>query len=371
LNRLYKHIVNLLVLIPFPNALFGLENNVPTLAHLSFLTLFMVLLTGMRLSSIKVKTGLFVIYLLTFGILVLNMNTLFTFTFSVRILFAITAGWFLYVWNLNTGESELTNLLKKILYVVGITSIIIHVMNPPPDGRLVSLFDVHTGKYFFFAIIIILTHQVLRYNRRSDYIALSFGFLMLSLSMQRGILATTIVFFVLTFREKLFKKLTWIALVIVIAYQLGVFDPLINRLFYAIPASGSLRDMVANINSSGRLEFWSYLWENEEITFFGKGLGYSIELGKKQFPGLNLVHNDFLWILIDAGIAGLSIFLYILYYVYKRASRLESWTLQRVYVSLILSILFVMAVDNVLLHIYIYFPLLFAYFTLQSKRLST
>ena len=153
-------------------------------------------------------------------------------------------------------------------------------------------------------------------------------------------------------------------LVLVISYQMGVFDPLIDRLFYRTPASGNFREIMANINSSGRLEFWTYLLQEEEIKFFGNGLGYTIKIGKKRFAGLNLVHNDFLWVLYDLGIFGLATVILMLYYMYKKASAQEDRLLRRAFVSLMMGIPLVMLVDNFMLHIYIYFPLLFAYFTL-------
>ncbi len=369
LNKLYRNIINFLIIAPFPNALFGLSNNILPLAYLSFLIVFMLLLLGSHFAHMKIKTGLLLIYILIFCILTFNLTQQFALTFSVRILFAITAGWFLFAWNSSANEVQFARMLKATLYVIGAISLVIFVIHPPEDGRLTSLFDVHTSKYFFFVFVVIFTHRVLRNNRTGDYVALVFSFLLLTLSLQRGILMTAIAFLLLTFREKVFRKLTWVILAIIAAFAMGVFDPLINRLFYKGYSGGSFRDMLSNINSSGRLEFWSYLWNNEKISFFGNGLGYAIDIGKERFVGLNLVHNDFLWILIDIGIFGFASLILIFFYLLRSVGRIEDKILKRVYFSLLLSILLVMFVDNFIIHIYVYFPLLFAYLKLQENYL--
>ncbi len=370
MNKLYKNIVNFLVIVPFPNSIFGQSDNILTLAYLSFLLSLMLLLMGHRLVQVKMKIGLILLYLVIFSIFFLNITSLFAFTFYLRIVFAFTAGWFLFLWNSSSSEKELLHWFKLILYTIGVLSFFVFLIAPPEDGRIISLFDVHTSKYFFYAFVIIFTHQVLTHNRTSDYVALGFAFFLLSLSLQRGILLSTMLFLFLAFRERVFKMFTWIGLLIIACFQAGLFDPLLKRLFYETPTSGNVSDIVSKINSSGRLEFWTYLWENEKITFLGNGLGHSIEIGKALFPGLNLVHNDFLWLLIDVGIFGLAVFLFTFYYMYRRVGKQKERILKRVYLSVLFSIPLVMFVDNVTFHLYVYFPLLFGYFVFFSKKLN-
>ena len=352
--------------------LFGVETNVLTLAHLCFLEVLMVVLIAVHFKRFKIKTGLFFIYMMVFAILAINMTNLFAVTFSIRVLFSITAGLFLYVWNSSTSEQEMIQFLKAMLYTIGIAALFVYAINPlEGEARLSGLFDVHTTKYFFFTFIIVFTHQVLKYNRRTDYIALSFAFILVGLSLQRGLLLTTLVFLLLAFRGRVLGKIPWVVLVLLICFQIGLFDAVMNRLFYKpYDSEGSVGDLLSNINSSGRLEFWTYLWKNEEISFLGNGLGYSIEIGKKLFYGLNLVHNDFLWILIDAGILGLLGLSIIFIFMYKRVAVQQDKTLRKVYLALIISLPIVMFVDNVVFHLYVYFPLLFAYFNLQVKSLN-
>jgi hypothetical protein len=158
------------------------------------------------------------------------------------------------------------------------------------------------------------------------------------------------------------------ALLLIVFFQLGLFDPLIKKLFYAVPTSGNLRDIISNINTSGRLEFWVYLWENVKISFLGNGLGFSIDIGKTFFPGLNLVHNDFLWLLMDVGIFGIAVLTITILYMYRSVSKQNDSTLKRVYHSLLLSIPLVMFVDNFVFHVYIYFPILFGYYKFYCNR---
>ncbi len=326
----------------------------------------MVFLLWQRFWITKMKKQLVIIYILLLCVFLINITSFFAITFYLRILFAIAAGWFLFLWNKTSSESELISFLRGTLYAIGILSFLVFLVYPPEDGRLISLFDVHTSKYFFFAFVVIFTHQVLKNNRILDYTALGFALILLSLSLQRGIMTTAIFFLLLTFREKFLRKLTWLALLLIICYQIGLFDPLIKRLFYSIPASGDLNDIISNINTSGRLEFWTYLWKNESISFFGKGLGYAINIGKNQFPGLNLVHNDFLWLLIDVGIFGITLLFLTILYMYKKVLKIEDTTLKRVYLSLLFSIPIIMLVDNFVFHLYVYFPLLFGYFKYYS-----
>ncbi|HEV8512088.1 MAG TPA: O-antigen ligase family protein [Cyclobacteriaceae bacterium] len=368
MNKLYKSIINFLVIVPFPNSVFGWTSNALTLAYISVLLPIMLFLMSPRFWQMKMKLGMIIIYLLIFSILIFNITSLFAITFYLKVTFAITAGWFLFIWNSSSSENEFVGFLRSTLYAIGVLSFLVFFIAPPEDGRLISLFDVHTSKYFFFAFVIIFTHQVLRYNRTSDYLALGFAFLLLSLSLQRGILATAIFFLLLAFREKVLRKLTWMALLLIVFFQLGLFDPLIKKLFYAVPTSGNLRDIISNINTSGRLEFWVYLWENVKISFLGNGLGFSIDIGKTFFPGLNLVHNDFLWLLMDVGIFGIAVLTITILYMYRSVSKQNDSTLKRVYHSLLLSIPLVMFVDNFVFHVYIYFPILFGYYKFYCNR---
>lgn len=367
LNKLFKNIINFLVIVPFPNSIFGLSSNVLTLAYISLLLPMMVFLLWQRLWLTRIKKQLVIIYVLIFCIFFINISSLFAITFYLRILFAITAGWFLFLWNSSSSEAELMGFLRSTLYVIGVASFLVFLIHPPEDGRLISLFDVHTSKYFFFAFVVVFTHQVLQHNKMSDYLALGFALILLSLSLQRGILLTTICFLLLTFREKTLRKLTWLVFLFIICFYVGLFDPLIKRLFFSAPTFGDLNDIISKINTSGRLEFWTYLWKNESISFLGNGLGYSIDIGKNLFPGLNLVHNDFLWLLVDVGILGVITFMLSYFYMYKRVLKIKNIELKRVYLSLLLCLPIVMFVDNFIFHIYIYFPVLFGYFKYYSE----
>ena len=75
---------------------------------------------------------------------------------------------------------------------------------------------------------------------------------------------------------------------------------------------GTLTDVSrGEISGTGRFEVWAELWPQvARRPLLGAGANGSAKIVKQAWNGIDLVHNDYLRILLEQGVVGLSFFLF-------------------------------------------------------------
>jgi len=188
-------------------------------------------------------------------------------------------------------------------------------------------------------------------------------------SLSRMALAIALLFFLLAmiplkdWRGSL--RLLAMALVVsLVAYQLVMrVEPIRERF---MEGDTTLQVGGININATGRTALWDALLDSyAQSPWIGKGAGQSGSLINRRFPGLGQAHSDYLRILHDLGILGLS--LWVLGMLTLLVTHIRGWIQadQRgdpaaaVHLAAILALISValgMATDNPLVYVFVMAP---------------
>jgi len=207
-------------------------------------------------------------------------------------------------------------------------------------------------------------------RRRSFWIAVAILFLIL-VSLARTALVVGMGAFVLAhIRPRM--RASWIkaaALSIVALVILSVavlhYEPLRDR-FFGYDASWSIGGIAINVMGRGKM--WAATWASFlESPWFGKGPGSSAQAVSSAVPSMSHPHNDYLRLLHDYGIIGLTLWLIagviVLQHVWTGWSRCimaGAIAMARVYQAAFLSlvaVLVTMITDNTLAYMFVMYPL--------------
>jgi O-antigen ligase len=176
---------------------------------------------------------------------------------------------------------------------------------------------------FYMLALFALVYIKWRYNQGRGYLwlAIIFG-AQIFLSMTRiGLISFLLIVFLTEFlrqpnlARRLFTSFLLAVLLIGASiYSLMEFEPLQSRFFYRPLSDRSLEEYLEYINDQGRRQIWSaafnqYLQGN---LIFGQGLGSSTGfLRSSGFEKAGVMHNEYLRLLYETGIVGLTLFLFV------------------------------------------------------------
>lgn len=109
------------------------------------------------------------------------------------------------------------------------------------------------------------------------------------------------------------------------------------------PETFSNSDSLANAVSNGRTEVWFTILDSLnswQHWIFGKGLGYSAEIGSTINPSFHHPHNEYLRLLADSGVVGLSLALVAMAVIFAKLVRLHSLGSRNASVGMLVLIVF-------------------------------
>ena len=194
-----------------------------------------------------------------------------------------------------------------------------------------------------FAIYILLSSKN-RFIKSISYLILTAGIFAISLIEARAAILSTIIVFLLIlvyfiysiFKNKqnqnsLLKNALLFATPYLIAFSINMFaTSFANDKYRKVTIADTLGKIsFTEQSSNGRFNYWGDAWDYiKENPIFASGLGNwkieSIDKGKEHISGYTVpyhAHNDFIHVFAETGIIGgtcyLTLFLLIIYYVYK------------------------------------------------------
>lgn len=250
-----------------------------------------------------------------------------------------------------------------------------------------SLFNIDYGQYRFkgsmgssatsIYYLVLLIPFFLRYlylkEKKYLYLSILLSILIILCGTRIAILAMMFFYFLnLITLIKGIKKIIVLSIFAILAIY--ILELSLSRLFFNDNYS------IKTLNMSGRQLLWGALWDylpNSKWIGFGYGSTSTYLSIVKPLGGIageEQVHNDYLKILFDYGIIGLSLFIYILYSMYKKLNTnfiQDTYQIINLKISrnFILIFLILMITDNVLVYVfYTYTFILFYWFTFQVNK---
>lgn len=249
-----------------------------------------------------------------------------------------------------------------------------------------SLFNIDYGQYrfrgtmgssatsiYYLALLIPFFIKYI-YTREKKYLYLSImlSLLIILCGTRITILAMMFFYFINLIKFiKGYKKIILLTLFAIIVIY--IVEISLSRLFFNNKYS------IEALNMSGRQLLWGALWEYlPNSKWFGFGVGSTatyLSIVKPLGGGVDeQVHNDYLKILFNYGIIGLSLFIYMIINMYRKLlvkEELNTYTLMNISISknFIFMFLIIMITDNVLVYTFFTYPfIMYYFFTIDTKK---
>lgn len=240
-------------------------------------------------------------------------------------------------------------------------------------GYLIQVLNFGLGSDTYYSpratssilMIAVIFCTYLYIERRCGIISLSVVVISLITTLSRASIGGAIVGIQLLFllrkgNPNRVRKIFLLALVQTIFYSVfTLFEPLRSRFTY-----GDNAELFGiKINTSGRLNIWKVTineWKNSPI--FGNGPGSTEAMLQQYFPNISHPHNEYLRLLHDYGIVGLTLWLLICYFLMKNLITFRNFShginlnWQNFRLALFCSFLFAIFFENYIVYIFFILP---------------
>jgi O-antigen ligase len=278
------------------------------------------------------------------------------------------------------------NFLEWSLYIHLTYIVILFLLDVPlfyvDFGQLRFLGSMGSSatSIFYLALFIPFFIRYLFYKEKKYLFLSAFLIAMIILCGTRiTLLALMSIIFFNTIGVKVFSldlKKMMLILVLFVIFYLYVFDDMVGRMFFGGNVS------FESLNTSGRTVVWEGVINKFlESTLFGFGSGATTEyllitdpLGNGR---INQVHNDYIKIIFDFGLIGLTLFLFITKNMFNLLSNKVKHS-QRTRMNITISksyiyaFMILMITDNVWVYIFYIYPFLIYYFyTVEQIRIES
>lgn len=224
------------------------------------------------------------------------------------------------------------------------------------------------GSAIYYVALFIPIFINYKYYKEKKYLLLSLflAALIISTGSRMAFLVLMVVVFIQYFQSAnyKFKVIYTAAFFVILAYVIVLLG---QRMFFGDNIS------FESLNLSGRNILWAAVINHSfDSIYFGHGHGaatnYLLDLkilgGKRDYQ----VHNDYIRIYYNFGLIGLSIFLYLLFRIYKKIKFCSHFgfqenVLSQISLSYFIGFLMLMFTDNIILYyFYFYFFLIFFFY---------
>lgn len=194
------------------------------------------------------------------------------------------------------------------------------VFAPSQDGRYYGWGEIHITKSvnFFFAVFFGACCLVGSFRSYGLHFLVAAG-LVFGAGQRSIFMGLLVAIWALSFLKYRRKAMFGLILIPIVFGTLTVSsETLRSRMFLGetdpqdVVRMEDITELMDIIQTHGRLDAWTTLIDTYfEVgnVWFGNGWGSSIVLFTQDFPGLTLIHNDYLMLLYDVGIVGLLTYL--------------------------------------------------------------
>lgn len=259
------------------------------------------------------------------------------------------------------AESQRTKLLLTVSLmplvsvVLGLLLWPVFGVNPFARGDAFGLAGASssTNLAFFSAIGIGACSRLYYFDRKYKFLVLEIvNFIILLATLTRGGVVAAVIIVVKDFipfvKETMKTKNRLLSFSILFVAAIPFIAFMINKMIDRTFVAGTL-------NTSGRIEGWTYILSMSRNTYFGNGYGYLKTRTEHIISAFTAAHNEFLHLFVELGVVGsilfFSILLFIIYSLQKNSKKFD-WNLMFFFISFLIYSFF----DNTLTNYRYWFP---------------